>query len=163
VPDAEPPTPADLEFAAVPVDSPDAAQLLAEYVEFRAAGFAELDLTYLPATPDPAVFTPPAGVFLVARDGSGALLGCGGIRMLDPARAEVKHLWLRPAARGRGLGRALLLALEDRARGFGAREAVLDTNAILTAAQGLYRTSGYAEIPPYNDTPNATRWFAKAL
>ncbi|TPW94776.1 PadR family transcriptional regulator, partial [Schumannella luteola] len=45
----------------------------------------------------------------------------------------------------------------------GATEAVLDTNANLTAAGSLYRTSGYVEIPPYNDNPNATTWFRKEL
>jgi ribosomal protein S18 acetylase RimI-like enzyme len=53
--------------------------------------------------------------------------------------------------------------LEARAVGLGARQIVLDTNASLEAAQGLYRTTGYEDIPPYNDNPNATNWFAKRL
>ena len=40
---------------------------------------------------------------------------------------------------------------------------VLDTNATLEAAQALYRSSGYGEIEPYNDNPNATHWFRKEL
>ncbi len=90
-------------------------------------------------------------------------MGCGGIRLLDAERAEVKHLYLRERARGAGHGRSLLTELERQAALLGARVAVLDTNASLAAAQGLYRTSGYREIPAYNDNPNATHWFAKDL
>ena len=70
---------------------------------------------------------------------------------------------MRPAARGTGLGRALLGELERRAALLGATEVVLDTNARLAAAQHLYRSSGYAETSPYNDNPNATHWFSKRL
>lgn len=83
--------------------------------------------------------------------------------MLSPARGEIKHLWVRPAARGTGSGRALLLELERRAAGFGATEVVLDTNERLEAAQSLYRSSGYVDVEPYNDNPNATQWFRKHL
>ncbi len=78
-------------------------------------------------------------------------------------RFEVKHLYLRPFTRGRGLGRALLTELEANARGFGADELLLDTNSSLTAAGGLYRSSGFVEIPAYNDNPNATNWYSKRL
>jgi hypothetical protein len=40
---------------------------------------------------------------------------------------------------------------------------VLDTNASLAAAGGLYRSSGYVDIPPYNENPNATNWYLKTL
>jgi ribosomal protein S18 acetylase RimI-like enzyme len=83
--------------------------------------------------------------------------------MLTPDRGEVKHLWVRPAARGTGVGRALLADLERRAAAFGATEVVLDTNERLEAAQALYRSTGYREVEPYNDNPNATHWFAKGL
>jgi ribosomal protein S18 acetylase RimI-like enzyme len=78
-------------------------------------------------------------------------------------RYEVKHLWLAPVARGRGAGRRLLDELERRAVGFGARELVLDTNASLAAAGGLYRSSGFTEIEPYNENPNATHWYGKRV
>ncbi len=95
-------------------------------------------------------------------------VGCGGIRLIEPGadgliRFEVKHLWVEPAARGTGLGRAMLAELERRARGFGAEELVLDTNASLQAAAGLYRSSGFSGIEPYNDNPNATNWYGKRL
>ena len=76
-------------------------------------------------------------------------------------RFEVKHLWLAPEGRGRGEGRRLLQELERRAVAFGAEEIVLDTNASLEAAGGLYRSSGYVDIEPYNANPNATHWYGK--
>lgn len=146
------------DFVPTPVDDPVADQLLGEYFESRELGMPG----YRTFRPDPALFAGRAGVFLVASV-DGSPVGCGGIRMLSPERAEVKHLWVRPAARGTGLGRALMVELERRAVELGATEVVLDTNERLAAAQGLYRSSGYEDIPPYNDNPNATHWFRKPL
>jgi hypothetical protein len=53
--------------------------------------------------------------------------------------------------------------LERRAAESGADEIVLDTHRSLSAAGGLYRSSGYQAIAPYNDNPNATDWFGKRL
>ncbi len=53
--------------------------------------------------------------------------------------------------------------LERRAREFGATELVLDTHHTLEAAGGLYATSGFTAIEPYNENPNATRWYGKRL
>lgn len=146
-------------FVPAPVDAPRSAELLGEYFASRELGMPE----YRTFRPDPAAYLAPAGVFLVVEDDTGAPIGCGGLRMLTPTRGEVKHLWVRPEARGTGAGRALLAELERIAREFGATEAVLDTNARLEAAQGLYRSSGYVEVEPYNDNPNATHWFHKPL
>lgn len=146
-------------FVPARVDDPLSAELLGEYFAGRELGMPG----YRTFRPDPGAYLPPAGVFLVVEDDTRAPIGCGGLRMLTPTRGEVKHLWIRPAARGTGAGRALLGELERRAREFGATEAVLDTNARLEAAQGLYRSSGYAEVPAYNDNPNATHWFRKEL
>ncbi len=152
------------------VDEPAAHALLAEYFHSRDLGFVGGE--YVTVFPTPSNFTPPAGVFLVVQL-DGADVGCGGIRRLDAGtsesdspdrvRFEVKHLWLQPQTRGKGLGRALLLELESRAIDFGADELVLDTNATLTAAAGLYRSTGFVGIEPYNDNPNATNWYLKEL
>lgn len=155
-------------FEPTPVDNPVASELLDEYFASRALGFSHPDREYLVARPEPSAFVPPRGTFLVVFDDDGVAAGCGGVRMLEPdltgvARAEVKNLWLRDGYRGRGWGRALLSELEVRATELGAGVAVLDTNASLLAAQSLYRASGYCEIEPYNDNPNATHWFGKAL
>jgi GNAT superfamily N-acetyltransferase len=142
------------------VDDSDAHALIAEYFGMRAETFPSGD--YAPVFPQAANFTPPAGVFLIVVD-DGEDVGCGGIKRLAPERYEIKHLWIQPRMQGRGLGRALLTELEQRARGFGATEVVLDTNASLTTAGSMYRSGGYEDIPPYNENPNATNWYRKTL
>ena len=147
-------------YRPTPVDDPAVQELLGEYFAMRVHGFPPEMGDYRTVLPEPAAFTPPAGLFMLVTDDDGPV-GCGGIRMLEPDRAEVKHLYLRERARGRGWGRELLAELEARAVGLGARVIVLDTNATLEAAQGLYRSAGYYDVPAYNDNPNATHWFAK--
>lgn len=148
-------------YVPTPADDPVAVRLLDAYFTSRELGF--VGGTYRRAPVDAAAFEPPCGVFLVVFDEDDRPVGCGGVRMLNATRGEVKHLWLDPATRGRGWGRTLLAELEARAVGLGARVVVLDTNATLEAAQGLYRTNGYDEVEPYNDNPNATHWFSKTL
>ena len=95
-----------------------------------------------------------AGAFLVAwLDGAPA--GCGAVRML-PANgilgggvAELKRMYVVPAARGRGLSRAILSELETRATGLGATRVVLETGDKATAALALYESAGYARIPSF--------------
>jgi GNAT superfamily N-acetyltransferase len=149
-------------FRVTGVDEPDAHALLGEYFEFRAATFPTVLGFYTPKFPSPAEFVPPHGVFLVVED-DGETVGCGGVRSLSPSRFEIKHLWVQARAQGRGLGGQLLAELEERAKGFGATEIVLDTNASLAAAGNLYRSTGYTNIEPYNDNPNATDWMLKQL
>jgi GNAT superfamily N-acetyltransferase len=150
-----------------PVDAADAHGLLAEYFSSREIGFAHQNVVYTTTFPSPSAFEPPAGVFVVVDDDDGTPMGCGGIRLIPDGphgrRYEVKHLYLRPETRGRGWGRLLLEDLERRAIGFDAQELVLDTHHSLEAAGGLYASSGFVEVPPYNDNPNASRWYAKSL
>lgn len=155
-------------FREADVESAEALTLLDSYFTERAAGFPAEQGEYRPTYPTTAQFTPPAGVFLIVED-DGEVIGCGGVRRIQrrpdthEVRYEIKHLWLTPAARGRGAGRRLLEELERRAVGYGADELVLDTNASLEAAGGLYRSSGFTEIEPYNANPNATHWYGKRV
>lgn len=150
----------------IAADDPRAQALLTEYFAMRGEAFPK-GQTYRPVFPAASVFTPPAGVFLVLVDDDGADVGCGGIRRIedgpDGVRYEVKHLYVDPITRGRGWGRLLLAALEERARAWDAAELVLDTHHTLEAAGGLYARSGFVSIEPYNDNPNATRWYGKSL
>jgi ribosomal protein S18 acetylase RimI-like enzyme len=158
-----------LRFRDANVTDADAHALLGEYFAERAAGFPAAQGEYRPTWPDAAQFTPPAGVFLIAVDDEGEAIGCGGVRRIQrrpetlEVRFEIKHLWLSPAVRGGGEGRRLLAELERRAVEYGAQELVLDTNASLVAAGGLYRSSGYVDIEPYNANPNATNWYGKRV
>jgi GNAT superfamily N-acetyltransferase len=152
-------------FRPVPADASPAVELLEEYFAERSASFPAAQGTYRPARPAASVFDD--GVFLVM-DLDGAPSGIGGIRRLpdpgpDARRYEVKHVWVRPEARGGGAGRALMEELERRAVELGATELVLDTNRSLEAAGALYAKLGYVGVEPYNDNPNATDWYRKVL
>jgi GNAT superfamily N-acetyltransferase len=81
----------------------------------------------------------------------GAPLGCGAVRRLDQATAELKRMFVAPGIRGQGVGRALLRALEDEARGLGARRLVLETGIRQRAALALYRKTGFAVIPAFGE------------
>src|SRR3954471_511513 len=106
--------------------------------------------------------TPPTGLFLVAPSAR-APIGCGGLNFQAGNTAEVKRMWVAPAARGLGLARRILRELEAHARHAGATTLRLDTNGALKEAQALYRSEGFAEVPRYNDNPYAQHWFEKAL
>ncbi len=69
-------------------------------------------------------------------------------------------MWVAPEARGLGVGRRLLSALEAEAQTPSVR---LETNGSLTEAIALYRSSGYDEVEPFNAEPYAHHWFAKRL
>lgn len=90
-------------------------------------------------------------------------VGCGALRPLAPRVGEIKRMWLHPDARGLRLGRRLLDALECAARETGRRELRLDTNGRLPEAIALYEAAGYRRIARYNDNPDATHFYAKAL
>ncbi len=158
-------------FREASVTDDAALALLTDYFSSRAESFPASMGEYRTAFPSPDDFVPPRGVFLIVEGedlaGEAADIGCGGVRLLDSSRAvtrfEIKHLWVMPSARGSGVGQLLFDELEARARAYGAGEVVLDTNASQEAATRLYRRSGYREIPPFNDNPNASHWFAKNL
>jgi ribosomal protein S18 acetylase RimI-like enzyme len=72
-------------------------------------------------------------------------------------------MWVDPAARGMGVARRLLDATEAAAREAGAPALRLDTNRALVEAIALYRSSGFVEVPAFNDEPYAHHWFEKRL
>jgi DNA-binding MarR family transcriptional regulator/GNAT superfamily N-acetyltransferase len=106
--------------------------------------------------------TPPAGLLLVATL-HGEPVGCGALKFHDGAPAEIKRMWVTPAARGLGLGRRLLTELEARAAAHGRHTLRLETNRALGEAIGLYRAAGYREVTAFNDEPYAHHWFEKTL
>jgi DNA-binding MarR family transcriptional regulator/GNAT superfamily N-acetyltransferase len=111
---------------------------------------------------DDGELTPPAGLLLLATL-HGEPAGCGALKFHDGASAEIKRMWVAPAARGLGLGRRLLTELEAHAAAHGAGTVRLETNRALGEAIGLYRAAGYREVPAFNDEPYAHHWFEKAL
>jgi putative acetyltransferase len=94
-------------------------------------------------------------VFLVARR-NGELLGSVAFRVITPGHAEMKRMFVRAEARGSGLGRRLLEALEDVARQKHISRISLETGIRQPEAIGLYRASGYQDCLPfgtYRDDP----------
>jgi putative acetyltransferase len=86
--------------------------------------------------------------FLVARIG-GAAVGCGALLIGSDGAAEIKRMFVAPAARGRQLGRQILLGLEREAEAVGVRVIRLETGVRQPAALALYRSHGYVERGPF--------------
>jgi DNA-binding MarR family transcriptional regulator/GNAT superfamily N-acetyltransferase len=131
--------------------------------------FAELDRRF-PGGFDPGTslhvddrdFVPPRGAFLVASIDGETVAG-GSVKLSAPHVGWLKRMWVADAARGLGIGRRLLQALEREARALGATRIRLDTNKALTEAIALYRSAGYRQVAPFNTEPYATHWFEKRL
>lgn len=131
--------------------------------------FAELDRRFesgfdpaasLPA--DDADFIAPRGAFLVASV-DGESVACGAVKPIAPAIGALKRMWVADAARGLGIGRRMLEALEAQARELGLMTLRLETNRALQEAIRMYRSAGYREVAAFNSDPYANHWFEKSL
>ncbi len=152
----------DLKISKEPADSPLANWCLAQYYAFLEDRFEE---GYDPAQgqrTDSKEFSPPEGVFLVARRGMEPV-GCGALKSAQPGIGEIKRLWVAKSTRGLGLGQQLLSALEKEARLLGMSAIRLDTNRSLTEAKALYLKNGYVEVQRFNDDPYPDFFFEKTL
>ena len=156
-------TEALLELRQVDPASPDAQRCLRAYVSElnRRAPQRGFDPSR-GATADPHEVRPPHGAFVVAYL-RGEALGCGAVKHQRQQVTEIKRMWVAESARGLGLGSRLLQHLERLAREHGSSHARLETSDVLPEAIGLYRSSGYVEVPPFNDEPFADHWFIKRL
>ena len=134
---------------------------LTSYFEELATRF---ESGYDPARGIPATvedLTPPHGFFVLATL-YGEPVGCGALKC-HPAYGEIKRMWVATSARGLGIGKRILLRLEELARERHLPLLRLETNKALKEAQALYKSSGYREVRPFNDEPYAHHWFEKAL
>jgi ribosomal protein S18 acetylase RimI-like enzyme len=111
----------------------------------------------------PGPYASPSGALLVATL-AGNPAGCVAFKKLDGETCEVKRMFVDPAFRRRGLARALMLRLLERARARGYRRVRLGTLHTMTSAQALYRDLGFVEIPRYRpDEHTDTMFFEKTL
>jgi GNAT superfamily N-acetyltransferase len=112
-------------------------------------------------TPDEMV--PPGGAFLVGYEDERAI-AIGGLRPLEAdGICEIKRMYVVPGAQSRGAGRALLAALEDKARELGYARVRLDAGRAQTRSIALFAKTGYIEIPRYNDNHIAVYFGEKQL
>lgn len=100
----------------------------------------------------PGEYSAPEGAILLAL-AEGAPAGCVALRRIDESVCEMKRLWVRPAARGLALGRALTVAVMEAASTRGYRSMRLDTVPSMERAVALYRSLGFHEIAPYRFNP----------
>jgi putative acetyltransferase len=101
----------------------------------------------------PGAYGPPKGRLLLALC-AGSAAGCIALRPLQAGICEMKRLYVRPAHRGRGLGRILVERLIAEARALGYERMRLDTvGSAMKDAVALYRLIGFAEIAPYSSIP----------
>jgi len=141
---------------------PDARSCLRAYFSELSRRFDRGFDPALSISADEAELTPPAGLLLVATL-HGEPVGCGALKFHGDEPAELKRMWVSAERRGLGLGRRLLAELEARAAACGVRILRLETNHALDEAIGLYRDSGYREVPAFNDEPYAHHWFEKTM
>jgi carbonic anhydrase len=110
-----------------------------------------------------AHYAPPDGVALLARLDD-VPVGCVAVRRFDAADGELKRMWVRPDARGHGLGRALAAAAVDHARARGYQRLLLDTIEEMSVARRIYAQLGFQEIDAYRANPLASaRYLALEL
>ncbi|MET7903087.1 GNAT family N-acetyltransferase [Streptomyces sp. NPDC005355] len=149
-------------------DHPDAVKLNEEVQAEYAERYGEGDLTPM----DAGHFDPPHGLYLIAYDEDGTPLASGGWRSQKRSEegyadgdAELKRMFVVRAARGQGLARLILAALEDSARTAGRVRMVLETGTMQPEAIGLYTSCGYEPVTKFGlyRFEESSRCFAKSL
>lgn len=148
MPSSNPPT---LRPAHFPTDLPAVLEIFREYVRSPTAdlGFQDYEREFADL---PGKYAAPRGCVLLAWAGD-ELLGCGALRPVDDSSCEMKRVYLRPAARGRQLGRQLVERLLAEAREAGYRRVCLDVLPEFVAARRLYASLGFVPAPPVSFNP----------
>lgn len=98
-----------------------------------------------------AKFQPPDGRILLAMEDN-VVVGIACLRRMAPDTAEIKRMYVQPARRGKGLGRALLDGLIAEAEASGYDRVRLDSPNFMRAAHSLYRSTGFVDIDPYPES-----------
>ena len=138
--------------------APPATDMVAAMIEELEPLYGRIDGEGLP-TAAPADFA----AFLVGFDDDGRPVCGGGLKPLGDGAVEIKRMFVVREARGRGVARALLVALEDAARDLGFTVVRLDTGPKQPEAERMYRAAGYREIGAFNGNPIASFFGEKRL
>ena len=152
-----------MEIRRATLASPDGTRLITALNAELTATFPEPGATHFSLSD--AQVAGANGAFLIAYLDDTAV-GCGAVRKLDETTAEIKRMYVDPAVRGKGIGRALVAALEREARLIGVTRMVLETGTRLAPAVKLYEAMGYARIPLYGEylsSPDTSLCLGKAL
>lgn len=96
-------------------------------------------------------FQPPNGFLLLAFEHD-VPAGCACTRTIAPAVAEIKRMYVKPDFRRRGIGSKLVAETISRARQMGYEEMRLDSAGFMSDAHGVYRSAGFEEIAPYEQS-----------
>jgi len=120
-------------------------------VNFDIAAILEDDMQTI------AKFLPPQGRLLLGEIDE-QIAGIACMKQLDDTVCEIKRMYVRPAFRGRGLGRGLLHRLIDEARQSGYSIVRLDSARFMKAAHALYRSTGFQAIEPYKESEIPTEF-----
>jgi len=145
------------------LSSSDAARLIAALNAELKAMFPETGATHFSLAA--AEIGTDNGAFLLAYLDDVAV-GCGAVRRLDTVTAELKRMYVDPSVRGRGIGRALVNALEREARALNITRIVLETGTRLAPAIKLYESMGYTRIPLFGEylaSPDTSVCFGKSF
>lgn len=148
--------------ALFPTERDDVISIFREYVSSPTVslGFQEYEAEFAGL---PGKYAAPEGYLLLAREGD-TVLGCAALRRVDESTCEMKRVYVRPAARGRNLGRLLVEAILNEAKLAGYSRICLDVLPEFTAAQKLYESMGFESAEPvsFNPVPG-TKFLALAL
>jgi GNAT superfamily N-acetyltransferase len=148
---------ADLGIRIVDPRSRDAAALVTDFFAEIAARYPGFDPANQPPAPVEAFTRTRRGAFVVASLDREPV-ACAGLQRLDDGTAELRRVFVRETARGRGVARALLAAVIEAAVELGYERIRLDTGDRLTEAQALFRSTGFHDIDDYNGNPYADYW-----
>jgi GNAT superfamily N-acetyltransferase len=153
----------EIEFRAAAFDSGDGAVLAQAMRDEMAVIYAGVNMdAWHTSAATAGGLEPPHGTFLVGYEDTEPIC-CGGIKRLDEHHCELKRMYVVPGARGRGVARRLLGALERAARELGYPVARLVTGPRQPAAQHLYESEGYAPIGDYRGDGIASFFGEKPL
>jgi GNAT superfamily N-acetyltransferase len=150
---------ADIEFELVQSEQQkqQAGALIREYLEWlnerlgREYDLAfDVDAMLQSDLSDPDKFHPPYGRFYLVRY-NGQIAGMGCLKRLDPQVGEVQRMYVSPAFRGKGIGRAIIDRLVADAGAMGYRQLRLESLNFLAEAHSLYHSVGFKDIAPYAD------------